>query len=183
MLKKISIPLQKLELGSGHRPTKGYLHNDVNAFKGIDIIGDPWEIHLPVGSLSEVIAIGLMEHLTFKQFEKTSKNMYRMLVKGGKFIFDVPDILVWSEYLYKVLRGQKVPFPKKHILATMYGWQRWPGDEHKSAWTQDSLFALLHKCGYKKVYNGDEEFLQRQELHRRRLFRPEDAHLRVIAVK
>jgi hypothetical protein len=30
--------LQKLEIGCGQRPTPGYIHNDLNAFEGVDIV-------------------------------------------------------------------------------------------------------------------------------------------------
>lgn len=183
MSKKVSIPLGKLELGSGKRPTPGYIHSDVTPLKGLDIVSAPWDIYLPDGCLEEVIALGVVEHHTFKQVEQTGKNIHRMLVKGGKFIFDVPDIFVWSDYFYKSLRGQKTPFTPAHVMATMYGWQRWPGDEHKSAWTEKTIVKMMKKCGFKKVIVGDKEWLARKELHRRRLFRPEDAHIRIVAVK
>ena len=39
--------MRKLEIGCGHRPTPDYIHNDVNAFEGVDIVGMPWEIDFP----------------------------------------------------------------------------------------------------------------------------------------
>ena len=36
----------KLELGCGERPTPGYIANDINAFPGVEIVGNPWEIKL-----------------------------------------------------------------------------------------------------------------------------------------
>src|SRR6185503_20190430 len=42
----------------------------------------------------------------------------------------------------------RVPFEPQHVWSTFYGWQRWPGDEHKSGWTRESLFAALDDAGF-----------------------------------
>mgnify|MGYP001132243123 CR=1 FL=1 len=173
----------RLEIGSGKKPTPGYVHNDVRGFDDIEIVCNSWEIDLPSSSLEEVIALGVVEHHSFGQVEKTFKNVCRMLKRGGRFIFDVPDLLVWSEYLYNVLRRKPCPFSKEHVLATIYGWQRWEGDEHKSGWTRESLADKLRECGFATVIDGEEEFRNRPELWRRRLDRPEDAHIRIVAIK
>src|SRR5712691_1198496 len=121
--------LRKLELGCGHRPTPGYIHNDLNAFEGVDIVGAPWEIELPGGSLDEVLALGVVEHLTYAQVTQSFKNVHRMLAPGGAFLFDVPDIPVWCRYVADHFAGQPAPFTLEHLFSTLYGWQRWPGDE------------------------------------------------------
>ena len=130
--------MDKLELGSGEKPTLGYLHQDIINHPAVklDFICNPWEIQLPENTLSEVLALAVMEHLRFKEFKKTLRHIYKILKKGGGFLFDVPDMKVWSEYLYNLTHGMqhKNPFPTKHIWATFYGWQRWPGDEHKCGW-------------------------------------------------
>ena len=173
----------KLEIGSGHRPTPGYIHNDTNAFDHIEHVCKAWEIDLPDGSLEEVIALGVVEHFTFAQAEESFKNICRMLKTSGRLIFDVPDLFVWSEYLFNVLRNKPCPMEKEHVLATIYGWQRWEGDEHKSGWTKETLIEKLKECGFSQVLDGEAEFRRRPELWRRRLDRPEDAHIRIVAIK
>jgi predicted SAM-dependent methyltransferase len=173
----------KLEIGSGNRPTPGYLHSDINKFDHVEIVCNAWEIPLQSDSLTEVIAMGVVEHLTFPQVKRTFENVRRMLTRDGRFIFDVPDLLVWSEYLYNVLRDRPCPFSKEHVLATIYGWQRWEGDEHKSGWTRESLARKLGECGFGTIMDGEEEFRTRPELWRRRLGRAEDAHIRIVATK
>src|SRR5262245_44746391 len=96
--KRMTLP-RKLEIGCGQRPTPGYIHNDLNKFDGVDIVGNPWEIDLADGSLEEVIALGVMEHMTYPQFDETLQNIRRMLQPGGVFLFDVPDIPVWCRYV------------------------------------------------------------------------------------
>jgi hypothetical protein len=168
--------LRKLELGCGQRPTPGYIHNDLNAFEGVDIVASPWEIDLADGSLDEVLALGLVEHLTYGQVRQTFQNVHRMLADGGSFFFDVPDIPVWCRYVVDHFEGRPTPFTLEHLFSTLYGWQRWPGDEHKSGWWPARLEEELRLCGFGDLAFGVQLFLDKG-LMRNRFLRPHDAHI------
>jgi predicted SAM-dependent methyltransferase len=168
--------LRKLEIGCGQRPTPGYIHNDLNAFEGVDIIGNPWEIDLPDGSLDEVVALAIIEHLTFEQVHRTFVNVKRMLRPRGVFLFDVPDIPVWCGYMVDHFNGKPIPCTIEHVMSTLYGWQRWPGDEHKSGWYRETLGAALQRAGFGEYSYGLDPFLSRG-LQRNRMTRDWDAHL------
>lgn len=178
--------VSKLEIGCGQRPTPGYLHQDITPQSGVelDFTCAPWEIPLPPGSLSEVVACGMMEHLTYSQFHQTVRHVCELLESGGAFIFDVPDMKVWSEYLYNLTHGRQHenPFTPEHVWSTIYGWQRWPGDEHKSGWTRDDVVKLLKETGFTRFRHGVDVFLSRG-FERRRFRRPEDACVCIEAMK
>lgn len=174
--------LQKLEIGSGQRPSEGYIHNDLNAFPGIDIVGNPWEIGLPEDSLEEVLALGVMEHLTYAQFDQTLVNIRRMLAPEGRFYFDVPDIVVWCRYAADFFDGKEIPFEIEHVFSTLYGWQRWPGDEHKSGWYKALLEKHLTEAGFTSWEFG-VHLMTDKGIERNRFKRPHDAHLYCCAVK
>lgn len=99
-------------------------------------------------------------------------------------LFDVPDMRVWSEYLFNVTHGQaaKNPFTAEHVWSTIYGWQRWPGDEHKSGWTRESLIATVQDCGFAATVS-DPGIFRSRGLERGRFGRPEDAHIYMLASK
>jgi predicted SAM-dependent methyltransferase len=170
----------RLELGSGPRPTKGYITSDVNASDDIDIVASAPNIELPNDSLDEVIAIALMEHLTYEDFGKALVNVARMLKPGGKFYFDVPDLPVWCEYLAKIVRGERVPFTRRAIYKTIYGHQRFPGDTHASGWDNETLAEALDNAGFLDIEYGVEHFLA-NGLERVRFHRPLNAHIYVVA--
>jgi predicted SAM-dependent methyltransferase len=177
-----SSQLRKLELGCGHRPTPGYIHNDLNSFEGVDLVGNPWEISLDHKSLDEVIALGLMEHLTHKQFYDTLVNVRNMLRDGGVFLFDVPDIPIWCQYVVDYFANRPIPFSIEHVFNTLYGWQRWPGDEHKSGWYKQKLEETIATAGFSSIAYGVDHFLNRG-LQRNRMLRPADAHIYCILTR
>jgi predicted SAM-dependent methyltransferase len=174
--------LRKLEIGCGQSPTPGYMHNDLNAFEGVDIVGTPWEIDFADGSLDEVLALGSIEHLTYGQVADTFRNVHRMLAPGGAFFFDVPDIPVWCGYIVDHFAQREIPFTIDHVFSTLYGWQRWPGDEHKSGWWQAKLEDELRNCGFHHLRFGVELFLEKG-IMRNRFKRPHDAHIYCKASK
>lgn len=178
--------INKLELGCGKLPMPGYLHQDITQQEGIvlDFICQPWEIDLPVNSLNEVIALAMMEHLRFEDFKKTIKHIFNLLKPAGEFLFDVPDMKVWSEYLYNLTHDKQDlnPFPENHIWATIYGWQRWSGDEHKSGWVRETLYNLLSETGFSEIVEGVEIFTSRG-IQRGRFTRFGDAHIYIRAIK
>jgi predicted SAM-dependent methyltransferase len=167
---------KKLEIGCGQSPTPGYIHNDINMFDGVDIVGNPWELRLDSKSLDEVIALGVIEHLAYKDAKATFVNIRRMLRQDGVFLFDVPDIPVWCGYVADHFAGKEIPCTIEHALATLYGWQRWAGDEHKSGWHKELLEAEIRSAGFSNIRYGTSPFLERG-LARNRMARDWDAHL------
>lgn len=171
----------KLELGAGHRPTRGYIHNDLHPFPHIEHVEVPWLLDLPDDSVDEVLALAFIEHLTYYEALDTFRNVARMLKPGGLFLFDVPDYPVWATYYVEGVNGVDVPFDMDAVRATLFGWGRWDGDEHKFGWDHSHLWNALWTCGFQpRIGSGNvDEF--RQRAHRDRFGQPNNAHLYVVA--
>ena len=176
----------KLELGCGSSPIEGYLHQDVTRQPNIelDYICDPHEIPINENSLDEVIAIGVMEHLRFEEVEKTLNHMCRILKPNGYFLFDVPDMRVWSEYLYNVTHNKAHlnEFSSDHIWKTIYGHQRWLGDEHKSGWTHDDILYIGKRTGFSNIIIDKKVYID-AGIFRNRMKNDKNAHLYIKMTK
>lgn len=156
--------------------------SDINAFDGIDLICSPEQIQLPTNSLTEILALGVFEHLTFAQGHLSLLNAHRMLKSGGVLLFDCPDLPVWAEYYVRSQRGEEVPVDAEHILGTLFGHQRWPGDTHVAGYSKESITKALNRAGFHDLEFGVHVMTDRG--HKRNRFnRPEDAHICVCARK
>ncbi|MFZ2150425.1 MAG: methyltransferase domain-containing protein [Candidatus Absconditicoccaceae bacterium] len=79
----------KINLGCGYKTFKGYVNIDYIPGKGVDKIMDldnyPWDIESNV--VDEIYCDNIVEHL---DFAKTTKEIHRILKKGGIAIIKVP---------------------------------------------------------------------------------------------
>jgi len=171
-----------IEFGSGPNPTPGFLSTDVNCSHKVDFCGEPWKLDIENDSVDTFLALGVMEHLEYDNFDKTLSFVNKKLKKGGSFFFDVPDITIWARYLVDFYDNKDVPFEEDHIWATLYGWQRWKGDEHKSGWSKRKILEQVNKYSWTLVSEGVDLFLS-SGFERRRMGRPHDAHIYLKLVK
>lgn len=171
----------RLELGAGQRPTRGYDHADIHPFPHIEHVGDAWMLDLPDQSCSEILALAFVEHLTYENALDTFRNVRRLLAPGGQFLFDVPNYPIWVGYYLTHLRDDGFcQVPMDHVRRTLFGWQRFPGDEHKYGWDRDHLKSALVMCGLiPQSFTAVDEFKRRA--YRQRFEKPWDAHLYVVA--
>jgi predicted SAM-dependent methyltransferase len=169
----------KLELGAGHRPTRGYVHNDLHPGPHIEHVGEAWMLDLPDNSCDEILAVAFIEHLTYNQALDTFRNVHRMLKPGGLFLFDVPDYPVWVGYYLDHRIGEECPVTLDHVRRTLFGWGRFPGDSHLYGWDEEHLYEALTDCGFFAPRLDVEQFKIR--MHRDRFDNPADAHIYVIA--
>ena len=153
----------KLAVGVGpdapHWRREGWRCNDVREFEGVDVLGPCWDLSsIPDNSLAEVLARGVLEHLTYAEVERSFREWLRVLVPGGYFTADVPDLEEYVRRYVQIVqhpetsRGESGLIDSREpddfaacsgaerwLRRALYGWQRWPGDEHRSGWTDRLL--------------------------------------------
>jgi predicted SAM-dependent methyltransferase len=189
----------RLNLGCGGRPLRGYVNVDQDSLaalkkrypgqafpKGVqvrqyDIFGLP----LPDGSVHEVRADSLVEHLSFKEEPRFFHEVRRVLRPGGVFRFATPDFEAtvrqwlkakddWREFF----RDDEQAIRSRHwfgvgsysldhrwgyLTASIFGSQHGEGQFHKNAYTEKKIRAMLRLLGFGKVrvkrfrWKGDRE--------------------------
>ncbi len=148
--------------------SRGWLCNDLPEaaaiYGSIGLIGPCWVLSVPDGSVSEIMARGVLEHLTYHEVTWAFAEWRRALAPGGHVDVEVPDVI---EYLreYERITREGTPCPKEwsdcypgepedHVVCSgadrwlrraICGWQRYPGDEHRSAWTEPLFRHYLGK--------------------------------------
>ncbi len=138
---------------------QGWICNDIAEaaaiYPGITLIGPCWNLPLPSNSVDEIMAKGMIEHLTYHEVARAFREWLRVLKPGGFFTGEVPDV---DEYIREYLKMHVDPKtaggegysnadgepadhsvchgPERWLRRALYGWQRWPGDEHRSGWNE-----------------------------------------------
>lgn len=191
----------KLSLGCGIGVNKGYINIDCDTKEEIlarypgHNIPDDIEIynldifHLPYdeGTIEEVYANSLLEHLSFAEEPKFLYEVKRVLQPGGKFIFTVPDfndiMNKWQkaeDNWMDFYRNDNEAITKLHwfgnysyttnnkwgyLTCSIYGTQNGKGQFHQNCYTRGKIKAMLKFAGFEVEdiseykWRGDRELM------------------------
>ena len=123
----------KLNLGCGRNELPGYDNRDIKA-------GQPcYPLPFADGTVEEVRASHVLEHLTFREASEALRDWFRVLQPGGVIRVAVPDVR-------KCLAADD----GKHLFYLMGG-QADEHDIHRSAYDVERLEALLEHVGFEGI--------------------------------
>lgn len=157
---------------------RGWICNDIAEaaaiWPGITLVGPCWSLPVADNSVDEIMAKGMIEHMTYHEVARAFTEWRRVLKPGGFFTGEVPDVDEYIREYLKMLTGETEiggegnsqasraeGEPDDFVACTgidrwlrraLYGWQRWPGDEHRSGWTE-----ALFKFYIEKHFGGRHE--------------------------
>lgn len=184
----------KINLGCGSTPLKDYINVDMDTLEDLrerypnrtfedDLVIEQWDIfNLPVedGTVDEVRADCLFEHLNFIEEKRAFYEVKRVLKSGGVFEISVPDfdeiMESWSkakddwqdwfrddddaiksehwfgtyEYSYKNKWG--------YLLACIFGSQNSDGQYHKNCYTTNKLLKIFKKLNFEVTHQSFYEW-------------------------
>jgi SAM-dependent methyltransferase len=82
----------RIELGPGGFPTPGYFHVDINRTNPhLEYVAPAWDLPFRDGSVSEILAIHVLEHVHPGRLDATLREWHRVLRAGGFAQIHVPD--------------------------------------------------------------------------------------------
>lgn len=134
----------RLNLGAGKQVIEGYRTVDLQGEP--DILADVRAIPLPSGSVDEILAIHIFEHLPRWDAERTLAEWHRVLRPGGLLVMELPDLL---KCCHNIMVGRE----DRAGLWGLYGDPGY-GDElmlHRWAWSPLALTEKLLEAGFRKV--------------------------------
>ena len=177
----------KINLGCGSTPLKDYINVDMDTLEDLrerypnrtfedDLVIEQWDIfNLPVeaGTVDEVRADCLFEHLSFKEEKKAFLEVKRVLKPGGIFNLSVPDLADivqswldaeddWKDWY----RDDDEAILQKHwfgtyeysynnrwgyLTACMFGSQNGEGQYHKNGYTVNKLKNICKSLNFDVV--------------------------------
>lgn len=152
----------KLNLGSGDMHMDGFINVD-KYDKSADVMADITQLPYDDGSVDEIRAYQVFEHIAYNLSDALFEEMKRVLCVGGKAIIEVPDI----DWTARRILDTGID----HItLIMMYGeyhrpwdkdryedWNRTANGIHINAWNFKRFKEYADKYGFSIRQNSTEE--------------------------
>jgi len=142
----------KLEIGSGNKPTEGYLHFDIRSNVNADVVGDATKLPFKEGEFEKVLSRFFLEHLPRKDATIALKEMFRVLKNGGKLEIIVPNLAFFCKTFIEE-KGQK----KEWALNKIYGFENYKEDHHFFGYDEETLSNELKAVGFKEIERIEDE--------------------------
>jgi len=101
----------------------------------------------------EIHMIHCLEHINRNERQRVVKELHRVLAPGGTAYVEVPDFRQTVHLLNKAFEQDDAK--SAHIWTTsIYGKQRFPGDQHCWGFTRHTLEELFVEAGFKSYQIG-----------------------------
>jgi len=136
----------RLNLGCGHIPLDGYVNVDMRALPGVDVVAPVDNLPFEIDTVGEIFSAHVLEHFPQAALERQLLPYWHsLLVPGGTLRSVVPDI----EAMIDQYRSGEISF--ENLRQVAYGGQEYEGDFHHTAFTPESLSALLETTGFVEI--------------------------------
>ncbi|CAG8999589.1 MAG: hypothetical protein CENE_01568 [Candidatus Celerinatantimonas neptuna] len=172
--------MKAVYVGCGSDRRKGFIHCDLRALQGIDIVCSAWHLSDYIGGVSLIYSRHMLEHLTCMEADAALADWFRALEPGGHIEIWVPNmdyhIRQWQNAIWDDGHLADPHSDARHSLAGFWGWQRQcrPGrDDYETSYWD------VHKSGYNKP--RIQFLLQRQGFMNIETEIVDDVHLRACA--
>jgi predicted SAM-dependent methyltransferase len=144
--------LRKLNIGCGADIRQDYINIDIRELPGVDIVMDLESEQLPFesNSIDEILAIDVLEHLSWRSVVRVLSEMFRVLKPGGILRLRVPDVDVI--YLRSITNTNLDPLERFiYINFWLMGAQDCKENTHKTVFSKSTLRSLLQLVGFEVV--------------------------------
>lgn len=142
--------IMKLHLGCGTQRLDDYINIDIQQRPENDMTCDVKKLPFGSGTIDEILAYHLLEHLYPEDAERCLEiHWHRLLKLGGKLVLEMPDM---DRIMTMYVKGEYSAEQATHLT---YGAHRNEYDSHLWGYTPESTTRLLKACGYKNIKTSD----------------------------
>lgn len=139
----------KLNLGCGDDKREGFVNIDLREDVA-DVVGNVQSLPYADGTVTEILASDILEHLPPTRTMPTLQEWHRVLQQGGTLIVRVPNLLQLARWIVENYQVQAA-------ITNIYGGHKFgpdgEWDHHCTGWTPERLEAVLHKAGFDVIDN------------------------------
>ncbi len=147
----------RLNIGCGKKRIPGYAGVDISPSAAADIVAPADEIPLPDGSITEIMAVHLLEHFYQWQAPKALAEWARLLRPGGILVLELPDLMKWARNL---VEGRMGKHPDQLHMWAAYGDPRTqdPLMAHHWGYCFETLKPLLVEAGFENIVEKPTQY-------------------------
>lgn len=135
--------LRRLNIGCGQDIRVGYINADM--YPGDERVqqANILELPFPDNSFDEVLALDIVEHVSWRKVPQALSQIARVLKPTGKAEIRVPEL----DALLELRRAGRMT--DTEYVRRIFGDQGHPGDFHAAGFTQKTFLDSLSKAGLK----------------------------------
>ena len=144
--------LHRLHLGAGDKYWPGWVNHDAE----IDLKALPYED----GSVSDIQAMHLFEHLPRNDTEEYLREWYRVLCREGRLVMEMPSM---DKIAQQIVDGETTP---RLTLLGIFGDHRYRDElmMHHWCWQNWELEAVLVQAGFTVKFTNPVFHIERRDL-------------------
>lgn len=149
----------RLNIGCGARRIEGFTGVDAVKRPAADIIAPAHKIPLKTGTVEEIMAIHLVEHVFRWETPLLLREWARLLKPGGRLVLEMPDLVKCCQNIISGrIEGGK--HPDQLGLWGLFGDDRTKDQfmAHRTAWTFTTLRPLVAEAGFKDITEHPTQF-------------------------
>lgn len=134
----------RLVVGAGNRRIEGFIHHDIQALKGIEVVCDFYDLpdKIPFGSCQEIHMTHVLEHFPMEETHAVLITLWTLLDEGGKLYIEVPNFK-WHAQM--ILENPL----NRTIVEYAFGGQLNQWDFHYNGFTPEILADDLKNAGFR----------------------------------
>ena len=135
----------KLNLGCGEDVRNDYINIDIRPLIGVDVVADV--IYLPVedGSVDEILASDIYEHITYHKSRELLTHWVGKLKKGGLLVIRTPCL----DKIVEFCNRAETLVTIEEIIAAIFGGQDYPENTHLTICQTALMKKYLREAGVK----------------------------------
>lgn len=141
----------RLNIGCGNKKIEGFVGVDLDP--AADVVCDIRALTFEDDSVSEILAVHVLEHIYRWEAEATLREWHRVLKPGALIVLELPDIVKVCSW---ILHGG-------NDRMGLWGAYGDPGYEnplmvHKWGWSVKELSGVLRACGFHSIKSMDPKY-------------------------
>lgn len=141
---------KRLNIGCGGKREEGYVNVDIFEGEGIDEVFSMDNIPYLDNTISAITSEHALEHVGYRQIEKTVREWFRTLQHGGELLLKIPDVDLCCQNLLNATTEHI----REWYKFTIYGYQKSLAGEkdeaqyHRWGLNKDETRKLLENVGF-----------------------------------